>query len=162
MDKQEMALPKGLRGHRKKIELITYWCRDWISQDQFDALEHDAMWGPGNKILEGMSADDFMLSYHNPYGHLLWLLRAGGLIEAEKRNDGLLWYKAKPGGTLKDPRRRLSTITLVASGTAAQTELTFDELEHIIEAVSEGSPSETMSKAEEKLRGFLSAILRAA
>lgn len=93
-----MELPNGLKGHRAKIEEICSWCSDWIDQDAFDAKERDALWGAGHKTLEGMGSSDFMLNLVNPYGHLLLMLRERGLIEAEKRADGRLWYKTTPTG----------------------------------------------------------------
>ena len=102
MTTKALDLPKGLRGHSKKIDEIVGWCRDWIDQDTFDDLARRARWtSPAG--LQGLSGDDFLLSPDSPYLHLMQLLQTGGLIETQER-DGVIWYKVKPDGTIRDPR----------------------------------------------------------
>ena len=89
-------LPNGLRGHHELAAMIVDWCADWISQDEFDKLAYEHRPLGGKMPMTSMGGDDFILSLNQPWLDLLNRLCDCGVVESEKRPDGLIWYRAFP------------------------------------------------------------------
>ena len=94
---------RGIAAYSDDQKDLIAFLTDWKSQTEFD--RHFTLGHASSRRVPYYTGDTFMLGFGAGFGHpqqkflgLCQQMMRLGLIEAEQRDDGLVWYRATEAG----------------------------------------------------------------